>query len=1714
MTQKRERGYRAGRPIALMVARPVSLIVARKHSEDVAMQVQKAVKEVFKGDCQMRRPAVSVVFLLAIALLASGVGAGAPGTDSAVAERRSNVIHILVDGSGDYATLADALATATAGTTIILGEGAFPQSASLVIRTPVRLVGAGMNLTEITSEAAECTVDVTTEGSFSAQGIAFRHQGEATADVVVIDAADVGISECLFAGAMQSQSRDAAGLRIVGRTAGVVSGCVMTANTAEGILVAGTAHVQLKQNSCTGNSVGCGMVFSERASGTAHGNICSENEQFGILITDEATPSLDSNICQGNWFAGIAYIGAASGTATGNLCTANEQHGIMVSGESAPTLESNTCEGNSWCGIAYGGSSSGVAAANQCLMNEQYGIYVSGQAAPTLDSNACQVNKWSGIAYFDSSSGSARTNQCFANEKNGIVVEEQATPTLDSNTCEKNRGSGIAYLGAASGTAIRNRCATNGQHGIGVIGDSAPTLGANTLEGNSWCGIAYYDSSSGAAAGNQCLMNEQHGVYVSEQAVPTLDSNTCQGSKWSGIAYTDSASGVAAANRCLMNEQYGIYVAEQAAPTLDSNTCQGNKWSGIAYQDDSGGTAKSNSCVANRRHGVILSERAFPTLDTNTCEENVLSGITYIGCSSGAAKGNQCLGNGKHGIYAGAHGTPTLENNTCTGNELSGIAYAGHATGTANENECFANQEDGITVAAEATPSLASNTCGENAGAGIAYYGTASGTARANQCLENGREGIYISMHAEPTLEANVCRENRSDELPVVRLSESETADGMDREPMAVLYRRGQAAYTAAQYREATTLFEQALALYRAVGDRWYEGRCLLSLGLCYQSLGEYWKAVDYIELTVSASRENGDRESEATALNALGECYQRLDDYREVIDLYERSLAIYRGLGDRPGEAKSLDHLGDCCAYLGDYQLAIARHEQALLVYRELGDRAAEAEALNGLGTCQFYLGNCERGVEYYERALAIFRAVGHGLGEAESLIGLGDCSRVLSHGASPGSAAETQRQAQSAIDFFSQALTLSRETGDRVSEARALNGLGNCLSARYGSDAKAIPYYSECLRILQELEFQGGEAASLCNLGNCYYALAVAETEDYRKAIEDFRKAAGYYERSLNVLQGLPASEEYGASDPEILWRVQSALGSCYKWFDEWTKAAESFRQAVAVIEAMRARVGTAASASLFMTKKLSIYGNLVNTLTGACSDPEQGAFYAERAKARTLVDMMETAMVWRADVLSSEVQSGSEIARRLNTLSQPAQGLSSDGAGSSSAYAPTVEARTVTSPAARRTQAEYDAFLAELEEQNPALGEMLSVSPERVQSYSQEVQKKLDEKTAVLEYFVSDWGSIVWVIGRDGIQTASRICARGDRFSISPTQLMLQVDHFLRTMQSPPSRTSDSILSCINSCMGALEAGRDLYNLLIAPVEVYLRGVTHLIIIPSDVLFYVPFAALYRCSGDTDLYHEAASLCASGSGGPQRRGEFLVERYSLSYAPSLASLYWPLQQQTPASYTSILAVGNPTGDLPYSRTEARTVAGMFGDATVLVDSQGTEAAVKSAIGERAYDVLHFSTHGLFDRQVPLASEVQFLGGGGEDGHLYAGEILGLWPPQGAVQAPSLAVLSACQTALPPDIQENLVVGDEIQGLGQSLLVAGVPSAILTLWNVTDASTSRLMIAFYKELLAGTPKGEALARAQMALLASGSDPQYRAPYYWAPFVMYGDWR
>jgi len=205
------------------------------------------------------------------------------------------------------------------------------------------------------------------------------------------------------------------------------------------------------------------------------------------------------------------------------------------------------------------------------------------------------------------------------------------------------------------------------------------------------------------------------------------------------------------------------------------------------------------------------------------------------------------------------------------------------------------------------------------------------------------------------------------------------------------LLNQGIEQYYKSQFREAFASWEQALALYRGMGDRQGEASSLGNLGLAYDSLGQYQRAIDFHEQHLTIAREIGDRKGEASSLGNLGNAYRSLGQYQRAIDFHEQYLTIAREIGDRKGEASSLGNLGLAYDSLGQYQRVIDFHEQYLTIAREIGYRRGEAISLGSLGNAYDSLGQYQRAIDFHEQSLTIKREIGDRQAEAISLNNLG---------------------------------------------------------------------------------------------------------------------------------------------------------------------------------------------------------------------------------------------------------------------------------------------------------------------------------------------------------------------------------------------------------------------------------------------------------------------------------------------------------------------------------------------------------------------------------------------------------------------------------------------------------------------------------------------------------------------------------------------------
>jgi CHAT domain-containing protein len=261
--------------------------------------------------------------------------------------------------------------------------------------------------------------------------------------------------------------------------------------------------------------------------------------------------------------------------------------------------------------------------------------------------------------------------------------------------------------------------------------------------------------------------------------------------------------------------------------------------------------------------------------------------------------------------------------------------------------------------------------------------------------------------------------------------------------------------------------------------------------------------------------------------------------------------------------------------------------------------------------------------------------------------------------------------------------------------------------------------------------------------------------------------------------------------------------------------------------------------------------------------------------------------------------------------------------------------------------------------------------------------------------------------------------------------------------------------------------------------------LKGFTQLLIVPDSKISSVPFEVLgingYLINDHTIRYANALSLL------DLKKQEIPVHSIGL-FAPSYKNLITDLDQ---------LAMRDQDYSLAGAIEEVNLIASIFNS-----EKYEGEKATKSGFKANAkdYDILHLAMHSKLNSKNSELHSLIFSDSD-EDSELFLSELYAM-----KLKA-NLAVLSACNTGLRGQNR-----GNEIPSLNTAFTYAGVPSVVASLWSVPDQATKDIMAEFYLNLKEGGKLNEALRMAKLNYLANTESEKLKHPFYWAPFVAYGN--
>ena len=930
------------------------------------------------------------------------------------------------------------------------------------------------------------------------------------------------------------------------------------------------------------------------------------------------------------------------------------------------------------------------------------------------------------------------------------------------------------------------------------------------------------------------------------------------------------------------------------------------------------------------------------------------------------------------------------------------------------------------------------------------------------------------------------------------------------------------------QEQRALDYYHQALPLRHAAADRAGEAQTLADIGLVYNSLGENPKALDYYHQSLALARAARDRPREAVTLNDIAGVHHELGERQEALDLFNEVLLLAHTVGDRVLEGMTLGNIGVVYNSLGNRQKALDYYLQSLLVARALGDRDSESSNLSNMGEVYEYLGEARRALDCYHQALPLARMVGNRQNEGAILSNIGQVYDSLG-------------RKQAAMGYYRQALVLQRAMGDRSGEAETLNNMGLVYSS-LEKGQKALDYYEQALQLWRGTGNRAGEGRTLNDIGQVYATIGEKQKAlDYFGQALPLRRAVGDRAGEATTLGNIALVERETGHLVEALSQIEASI-----------QIIESLRTNV-VSEELRA--------SYFSTvqNNYALYIDVLMRLHQLHPDDRNEAKaveVSERSRARSLLDTLAEA---QADIRQGADPALLERERSLKQLLKGKEEVQIELLNGKH----TDEQAAALKKEIADILAQYEEVEGQIRVTSPRYAALTQPQPLK----TPEIQQQLDTNTLLLEYALGHEHSYLWAVGPDSlrsfqlpkrsdVETAARrfyglLTARNKELK-GETEAQRQARLQQAEAQYPQAATT-------------------LSRMLLGPVAPLMKG-KRLVIVADGALQYIPFSALPEPLRSTIansqaasvkqasltpliVQHEVVSLPSASTlavlrqeiKGRQPASNMVavladpvfdaqdprVERTARRSEPGAAQQAQkaaetraPEGKQTvpdpeTASLTASLTEGRLTRSatevglgrgelhfprLAFSRREAQDIlsAAPTGKGMMAVDFKANlQTAADPELSH--YRIVHFATHGLLNSEHPelsgLVLSLVDQQGRPQDGFLQLQDIYNLNLPA------DLVVLSACETGLGKEIR-----GEGLMGLTRGFMYAGAGRVIASLWKVDDVATAELMKRLYHAMLIdGLPPAAALRQSQIMMW---KQRPWQSPYYWAAFIIQGEWR
>ncbi|MGR3302605.1 MAG: CHAT domain-containing protein [Candidatus Scalindua sp.] len=905
--------------------------------------------------------------------------------------------------------------------------------------------------------------------------------------------------------------------------------------------------------------------------------------------------------------------------------------------------------------------------------------------------------------------------------------------------------------------------------------------------------------------------------------------------------------------------------------------------------------------------------------------------------------------------------------------------------------------------------------------------------------------------------------------------------------------------------------------------------------GYYYSLAGQYNKAVKYLEEALTIFKKLGQEDKVATCLSHFGGIYKSLGRYDSALEYYEKALEIDKRLGMEDKVAIRLSNIGDFYDSQGQYDKAIEYLEDALEINKKLGMEAVVVIRLNSIGRVFETQGKYGKAIEYFDRALSIDRK------QAQD-------DKISTDLANIGNIYKSREQYDTAIKYYENALDIDKKLGQEYKVALQLNNIGGIYETQ-GKYAKALGYYQEAMDTAEILEQDNNIAISLANIGNIF------------KYWDQHEVAVKYYEDALAI------DRKLGQEDKVAI--LLNDIGGVYKSTRQYDDALKYYKEALEINRGL----GKEADEALGL-KNLDMAYRYYWSKHDKAIKPHELKLVTDKKFGKDediSGDLNNVGMVY---VLQKEYKTAIEYFNESVTLIEKLRKATAGGERRGYLACQIYTYQLLASAFIKDSDISSAFQTIELSRAK-LMAERFARKKKNIRLQEiKQIRETLGEDTAIIVYAnVNSEDIIQFTITREEltgreVSRKSFVQSSMDKFRAPIKTLLINqnslsenkndldniINYYGSLLREPSPQDEGGQRTGIDKPgeglhgVNAVEIGKGLYELLIKPMEAQIKDKKNLIIVPGGILAFVPFETLV-----------------------DRNGQYLVEGHHISYVQSVdirklikqrnhsdkrkpllafggavyegavydvevienktqlalfkENIYSDLknirqelaQKKVFSDFENIRYIKNAYNglgistwhELPCTLNEVNNINKVINKSNIFTGSNVTEKDIKELSRNWTlynYKVLHFATHGLVVNEVPELSAVvlsQFEEDvGKEDGYLRIEEIVEL-----SLQA-DLVNLSACETG-PGRVDGNA----GIFGLTQSFILAGANAVSMSLWLVADESTSQFMVSMYGMVQEkGINYAEAITEVKRQFINGDFGEKYKAPYYWAPFVYYGN--